>query len=484
MEILAPQTLFASIASPRGFSGEAYAARAGTFIVGILPLLEGVQLKAGEETPVAVDVPNLPPNANIGNITATLTVVDAGVPGAAQTTNVGVNITAGNEGKGTRAFTVSVDAVAGIRNVQVRLKQGTVFWTHPGLAAAGPYAIPDFSQQANAYLDKYQSQDGKVTLQFQVKSDVDGKVRIDIGGDLQYSMLQTQSWPNPLDSTFRVDRTLKVIFNQIETLTIDPVSPPGGRSAVVLAVRLDAGGQFGADRLLGPVEVPDGRQFATVSSDFSVAQSVTFAKTILKTSIQASGVAGYFESADKAEFYVELQNDQGGSPANDAPLAKSNVAFVPADANSPQPWTFAKFEKPVELKPDTPYWIVSKGVRGTAHLGLKTSAPVPDANPAVTRGALLLNRGGLIWKTLAGPTSPALEALTSLVYLPQSDNQTATVAISLGGGSAQQIDPQNSPKTITFPVAGALASPPALVVDSRGLGSLTIANVVQEYKLS
>ncbi len=83
------------------------------------------------------------------------------------------------------------------------------------------------------YLDKFQSKDGKVTLQFLVKSDVAGTVRIQIKNDLKFSMLQTQSWPNPLDSTFRVDRTLKVMFNQVETLPIDAVTPPAGRSAAV-----------------------------------------------------------------------------------------------------------------------------------------------------------------------------------------------------------------------------------------------------------
>lgn len=471
--------ILANVKAERGFSGEAYVARAGTFVVGILATLAGVKLKAGEETPVVVDVPNMPPNADIQNITATLTVVDDGQTGGAQSTTVGIT-----EGNDARSFKVSVDTVAGIRNVQLRLNQGTVFWTHPGVVAAADYAIPDFSEQANAYLDKFQSKDGKVTLQFQVKSDVAGTVRIQIKDDLKYSMLQTQSWPNPLDSTFRVDRTLKVMFNQVETLAIDAVTPPTGRSAAISVIRFDAGGQFGADRLLGPVESHDGLNLASVSPDFSVAQAVTFAKSILKTTIQSTGVAGYFEADDKAEFYIELQNDQAGSPANDAPLAKSNVTFDPADKNDPQPWTFAKFEKPAALKPDTPYWIVAKGVRGSVRLGLKAAASGHGASAAVTRGGLLLNRGGQIWKVLAGPTSPPLQALMSLVYLPQSDNQTSAIGISVSGGSRQQIDPQSAAKTFSIPISGALPGAPILTIDSRGLGSLTIANVIQEYTLS
>jgi hypothetical protein len=480
--IAIPQTTLATAIPARGFSGDAYLAREDTFEVSLAQFLEGVQLTAGQETAVVVDVDKLSPNANVTNITATFTVVNDGSTAGAQTTSVGVNITAGAEGTGKRAFDVSVDA-AGIRNVQVRLNQGSVFWTYPGLAAPGTYQIPDFSQQANAYLDKYKSQDGKVKLQFQVKSDVAGKVQIEINGDLASSMLQTQSWPNPLDSTFRVDRTLSVGFNQIETLPIDPVSPPAGKQAAVKTVRLDAGGQFGADRLLGPVEVHDGRQFATVSSDFSVAQALQFAKSILKTSVQASGIAGYFEASDKAEFYVELQSDDSGSPANATPLAKANVSFVPADTGSPQPWTFAKFEKPVELKPDTPYWVIAKGVRGAVHLGVKISMAVaPGA--AVARGGLLLNRGGLVWKNFAGSTSPPLESLLSLVYLPQPDNQTSAVAISVGNGAPQQIDPKTPARTVTFDLSAGLSGPPTLIIDSRAAGSLIIANVVQEYSLS
>jgi hypothetical protein len=476
-----PDLASAGIKAERGFTGEAYAAREDTFIVDIIALLEGTPLKAGEETPVAVDVPNLPLNANITKITASLTVLYDGQTGTAPTTAVGIT-----EGKETRNFQVSVSAVSALRNVQVRLNKGAIFWTRADATPAdSPYSIPDFSAQANAYLDKYDSKNGKVTLQFMVKSDVAGRVLINIDDGLAYSLLQTQHWKNDLDSTFRVDRTLKLTFNQVQQLPIEAVPQPTGRQAVVTHIRLDAGGQFGADRLLGSVETHDGHQFATVSQDFSLAQQATPVKDLLKTAIQCTGVAGYFESGDpansKAEFYVEMQADENGSPAGGAPLAKSNVAFTPADKKDPQPWTFAKFEKPAELKPDTPYWIVVKGVHGAVKLGLKTAgasegaASVPSP---VERGPLLLNRGGLIWKAF---TASLLHALLSLVYAPQSDNQTAAVEISVGGGASQRLDPQGAAKTVSFPVTGSGA--PLLLVDSRALGSLTIANVIQEYML-
>jgi hypothetical protein len=378
--------------------------------------------------------------------------------------------------------------VDGIQNAQIRLNNGTAFWTHPGSVPTGAYAIPDFSVQANAYLDKYHAPaDGKVTLQFMVKSDTDGSVLITIN-DVQCTLLQTQSWKNELDSTFRVDRTLKLTFNQIEWLPVDAVTPPQGHTALVSKVHLDAGGQFGADRLLGDIETHDGGQFATVSQEFSLGQQVTaFAgaggpnsrfKDLLKSTIQCTGVAGYFEADDRAEFYIEMQADQSGSPAGSAPLAKSNVAFTPADKKNPQPWTFAKFEKAAELKPDVPYWIVVKSVRGSIRLGLKVAAADPAEQPPMTRGALLLNRGGLIWKSYA---RTPLQTLLSLVYVAQPDNQAAAIQISIGeSGSKQLIDVQTAAKTISFPTSGVGA--PLLVVGSRGVGSLTIANVIQEYQ--
>ncbi len=480
MDIKEPVLASAGLKALRGLSGDAYSARLDTFSVLIIPELGGVPLKAGEETPVVVDVPNLPPNANIHNITATLTAtfgaVDGTSPGPA---TAAVSLTDG--AAAPRKIGLSVNGTAGKHSIQVRLNQGSVFWSQPAAIDSRSYTIPDFSPQVNTYLDKLQPAGGKVTLQFLVKSDADGHFQIAIGSDLSYSLLKTQSWTNALDATHRVDRTLNLTFNQIETLPIDPVSTPAGVSARISAIRLDAGGQFGPDRLLGAVEVHDGREFATVSPDFSLAQSVTPVKALLQKPIQCTGIAGYFQADDKAEFYLELQGDQTGFPASGAPLAKSSVAFVPADPNDPQPWTFAKFEKPAELKPDTPYWIVAKGVRGVARSGLTIGGAGATGPVPVARGALLLNRGGQIWKNFAGPPSPPLQALLSLVYVPQPDNQTAAVEISVDGGTGQRFDPQTVARTISFD--GGNGSP-QLVIDSRALGSLTIANVIQEYTLS
>lgn len=470
MELKSPALSSMAVKGERGLTAEAYLARGDSFILSpLLVALAGVALQAGQETAVAVDVPGLPPNANLTKITATLTVA-ADSPGS-----ITQNMTVTQDSDPAHAISAKVDNAPGIRNVQVRLNQGTVFWTHSGAAAPGDYPIPDFSSQVNAYLDKYQSKDGKVTLQFMIKSDVAGHVSLTLDPGFEFSLLQTQSWKNDLDSTFRVDRTLALTFNQTQQLSIDSVTAPAGRHVTLSQIRLDAGGKFGPERLLGSVETHDGHQFATVSTDFAIAQQVTLVKSLVKTAVQSTGATLYLEADAAAEIYIEIQSDQNGSPADAAPLAKANVQFQPVSAGAPQPWTFAKFEKPAQLQPDSPYWMVAKGVRGAVRLGLMPSV-TGDSRPA-ERGALLLNRSGQIWKPFA---AAAIEGLLSLVYLPQSDNQTAAIEITVAG-TGQRIDPQTAPKTFSFP--GSSAGSPVLLIDSRALGSLTVANVIQEYTL-
>jgi hypothetical protein len=465
------------IKAPRGLSynASAYAAREVILFPEIQAIFGGTDLKPGEETTISVDLPGLPLNANVNKITATFRVSES--PDVPQTANVSV---ADKDDKPRDSIKVTVSGPPGPRNVQVRLDKGQVFWNKPGTLSAGAYSIPDFSSAVNQYLDKLGAKNQKVTLTFLVKSDAPGTVSIAINGDeLHYSLVQTQSWKNDLDSTFRVDRTLKLTFNQIEPLPVDAVAATGAK---IVELRLDAGGQFGPDRLLGEVEVHDGTQFGSVSPDFSLAQGVTPVKDLLKTEIDCTGVAGYFEGTDKAEFYVEMQPDQAGSPASGAPLAKANVSFAPADPKDIQPWTFAKFEKPVKLKPDTPFWIVLKGVRGSVRLGLKISS-APSGNVPVTRDSLLLNRGGQLWKALTSSRVTPLEGLLSLVYVPQPDNQTAAVQIAVGEGQVQHIDPAAKATTVHFQSPDLNPAAPLLVINSHGQGSLTIANVIQEYTL-
>jgi hypothetical protein len=212
MQIRLPGTLQAGLSGGRGlaYDSVAYAARPGTFRVidasAIVALL-GVPVKAGQETVVPVAVDRLPPNANVERITATLTVVDGS---AEKVTPVSVK----ENGGAPRTFSVSVDAAPGLRNVALRLQGGPPIWTHGGAVPAGAYQIPDFSAQANAYLDRAQI-NGAVVLQFVLTSETDGRVTLAVDADLQFSLLQSQSWKNPMDGTVRVDRNLQVDFNSV-----------------------------------------------------------------------------------------------------------------------------------------------------------------------------------------------------------------------------------------------------------------------------
>ncbi len=222
-----------------------------------------------------------------------------------------------------------------------------------------------------------------------------------------------------------------------------------------------------------------------MSQDFSLGQQLTpfpggsagVFRDLAKTTVQCSGIACYVEGDGSAEFYVELQSDENSSPSSGPPLAKSNVSFTPAGKSGPQPWTFAKFEKAADLKPDTPYWIVVKGVQGELRLGLKATETSPAKVPPVQRNVLLLNRGGQIWKAFA---RAPLEALVVIVYLPEPDNQAAALEVLAGvNGGPQQVDPHTAPQTVVFQNPGSPIS--SIILRSRGVGTVTIANVIQEY---
>jgi hypothetical protein len=116
-----------------------------------------------------------------------------------------------------------------------------------------------------------------------------------------------------------------------------------------------------------------------------------------------------------------------------------------------------------------------KGIRGKTLLALQ---PQPDTYLADTR----LNRGGQLWKPF-GRGGQGTPALLRLVYLPEIDNQTAAVTLSVQGtGVRQPFDPtpQASPVVLALPAQTPL--PPVLIIESQAQGTLSLANVVQEYR--
>ena len=479
MQIKFPEELGVTIKGGRGFSylDEVYAARPATFTAAVLEVFPtGVVLKPGEETPVSVSI-DLPVNANVHKITARLEVVDDPSSSAAQQTTVSLK-----EGGDSRTYQVGVDAVTGIRNVEIKLGQGDVFWQHSGALKAGSYQLPDFARELNTYLDQVKANEGKLALEFRVKADTGGRVKISIDAGVDYSLIQTQSWKNDLDSTFRVDRNMQLDFSAVERLSLDPINKAGNQRVSRSSIKLDVGGKFGAERLLGEAAAHDGKQLATISPDYSLAQSIMLVERLVKQPVHLTGITLLLQGEEAAEIYVEVQDDVNGTPASGTPLAKCNLSFAPAKPEARQSWTFTRFEAPVELKVDRVYWVVVKGIRSIVRLALQ---PGPDStNAPVLRGALMLNRGGQIWKSLSRASVSPILALLGLVYLPEIDNQTAGIQIAVEGTrAAQTLDPGPGAKTVSIDLTAESMDSATLVITSKAQGMLSIANVIQEYKL-
>ncbi|HWP47385.1 MAG TPA: hypothetical protein VNM22_09515 [Candidatus Limnocylindrales bacterium] len=467
MEFKPPHLINVGIKGERGLAfQEAYLFRPDKLSVEAILGLEKdfVPLKPGEETEVLVPLSDLPVNANVKKIGATLQVTEDTSPVRPEQTTVGVKKDEGQK----ETYRLEIDMPTRPRNVSLRLDQGEVFWTFAGGLVNDQYTLPDFAKQVNAYLDKIQPENGQVILRFLIKSDTPGKVKININrAGLDYSLLQTQTWKNPLDDTIRFDRNLPLSYGMSEKILLDPISDPMGHR--IRKIEMDIGGEFGSERLLGNVENHDGKEFATVSGDYSVAQ-----RFMLETSMQGVGVTGLFQMNAGAELYVAIQNDTNGFPSLEAPLAKSKQTLVPTGKNGDPEWIFTGFQAPVDLKAQTPYWIVIKGIQGKVRLALQTQTGYLQQ--------ILVNRGGRLWKPLRGLSDPACTALLRLVYLPGIDNQTAAIEIGIEGTQRwQRIDPKPGAQTISFDIETYNLQQVDLKVKSHARGTLSLANIIQEY---
>ncbi len=455
------------VKAARGFVNEAVTLKPGRFDHQIWRYVEFVPLKPGEETSVAVLVPDLPANADVKSITAYLDVADDTEAPPPQPT--GVTIKQGSAPPLTMEVTPGVPTRP--RNVTVRLEGGEPIWSFGDTLVNTRYELPDFAAQANAYLDKVNPADSQVTLNFLVKSDTPGKVNIVIASKKEVTRLQTQTWTNELDQTVRLDRNLELDFGDRWEIQLDAVKASG--PPPLDRLRLDVGGAFGAERLLGAIRVHTSGQYATVSADYSIAQQFS-----LDMDVEAAGVSGLLGVDDDAEVYVELQPDQAGVPAADAPLA-SATAPIAASEDGSASWVYAPFESPAKLEAGTPYWIVVKGVSGAARLGVEARVEPPPAEDYLE--ALLVNRAGQLWKPFTSSSSAALASMLRIVYLPGIDNQSAAVEIAVAGAGEQAVDPQAAPSTLSFVFTQRSASPVVVEVTSHARGALTIANVIQEY---
>lgn len=442
-------------------------------VVDVTSLLGFVSLKPGEETPVAVSLPGVPLNADIKTLKATIEVKPAPTS-AKETLQQTSKVTEGND---TKTYKVDIDMPAVPRSLTLRLDGGEVFWTSSTAVVEGTFELPDFVAEVNTYLDKLPSETEEVALVFLVKSDGPGQVKISIDEkSLDYSVIQTEAWPNPLDETIRVDRNLQLEFGSVERIPLRALAGAAQGQLSLNKVTADIGGNFGVERLFTNVADHDGREFATISSDYSLAQSFVLTAQIVGTNkpLHAAGVSLLLQVESKAELYVEVQADNGGVPSTKAPMAKSNLTIEPEKTTTQ--WFMARFDQPVDLSLDTRYWIVVKGIQGKALLALG------EPSEAYLE-TVFVNRGGQLWKTFSRREPVVSNALVRLVYLPEIDNKSASVEIGIEGvAELQRLDPQQEPQTIALePPAELDAAEPVIIIKSHAQGTLTLANVIQEY---
>jgi hypothetical protein len=432
-----------------------------------------VDLKPGEETRVDVTLHGVPVNADIKTLKAKIEIASSGSESETlqQTSTV-------QEGTQTpKEYKVDIQLPAVPRTLALRLDGGDVFWNSSTAVVEGTFDLPDFVEQANAYLDKLPPGAGDVVLVFLVKSDGPGQVKITVDHtSLDFSVIQTEAWPNPLDETVRVDRNLQLEFGSVERIPLSALVGSDPRNVALQKVTADVGGSFGVERLFTNVADHDGREFATISSDYALAQSFVLTESIVGTNkpLHAAGVSLLLQVESKTELYVEVQPDNGAVPATKAAMAKSNVTIEPEKPVTQ--WFSALFDQPVDLSLDTRYWIVVKGIQGKALLAL--GGPTERYLETV-----FVNRGGQLWKTFSRHEPVDLNALVRLVYLPEIDNRSASVEIGIEGvAELQRLDPEQQPQTISLlPPPAVRTTEPVILIKSHAKGTLTLANVIQEY---
>ncbi|MGD2089606.1 MAG: hypothetical protein PVH61_25750 [Candidatus Aminicenantes bacterium] len=482
MKLKSPGLLNVNWKGLRGLISQtrAYQLRPQVFFTIPAVILQQVPVKPGEETEVTVKVAKLQPNANVKTLIAKLAVSpfqpgQTGLPPLEQSAEVTKN------NQSTDNFTVSMKQPLLPRNLTVRFDGGDVFWTIPGDTMQKVYESPNLAQPVNDYLDKLPPGTGDVFLRFLVKSDTHGSVNISIDEEnIEYSLIQTQTWENEMDNTIRFDRNIQLDYGSVETLVLNEITDQVHPNISINRIEMDIGGEVGPERLLGRVSTYHTREFATISSEYSAAQQVRLDTPV--TPVRCKGITGFFQADAEAEVYIEIQEDTNGFPSQGPPLAKSTLTLAPASpGSSPQnstKWWYSGFEEPADLETNTPYWIIIKSVRGSVRLGL---SPRQDYLENI-----LFNRGGQLWKEISAPGSnEATVGQLRLVYIPGLDNQTAAIEIGTAGtGALKKIDLEagSEAQVISLEIPDDHDKQQVvIVVKSHAQGMLSIANVIQEY---
>jgi hypothetical protein len=441
----------------------------------VTDVVPSVELKPGEDTPVVVAVPGLARNANVRGIKATLTVSASAKAAPPESSTVSLT----SQGS-TQAFGLSVTSSSLPRNVEVSLARGEVFWTHAGTLPAGEYKLEEFADAVNRYLDGARLPDGDATLNFVVRSDTPGVVSIAVPAEsLEYTVLQTQAWANPLDGSVRIDRNLELEFGDVFRIPLDPPAVGPGDRMALAGVRLDLSGQPGPERLLGDVPAHDGHEFATISGDYAVAQGFTVTSGAGAGGglgfqpggvVRVAGVAAVGAVDAEAELYLEIRPDAAGAPGSAPPLGGASFTLGPSPDDAPQRWVYAALPEPVEVPVDTPHWIILRSIQGSARLAIAGAT-------SGYLGRLLVNRGGQRWKPVVVGDEAAL---VRIAYLPEPDNGTAPVVLGLEGRPAEYPEVSSQVQRVTLE-AGSGSAQGVLVLTSHARGALSLTNVVQEF---
>jgi hypothetical protein len=459
------------IAGLRGVPPEEKSKRRDNLVIegGVNATGASIPLKPGEKTPVTVTVGTLAPNTNVHAITAALLVADATDVPKPETTVAQVDSTASEQAD---QVAITVATPRRPRNVTIELDGGAPFFSHPGSLTDATYAIPDFSTAVNAYLDRLQSVGEGVPLRFLVKSDTPGLVGITIDeSTIRSTRVKMQTWTNEMDSTIHLDRALTVALADEQTIPLGPVQPPPNLRASLVTLSFDLSGTMGPERLLGDVSVEPVSEYATVSADYAVAQA-----TAPGPAIACVGISARLLADGPARIYVELQPDDNGAPATGAPLARADLELKATGAGETG-WTYIPFGTPGRILANATVWILLRGVQGSVRLALEAAGRTFAMPASVSRAS----QG---WQ----PLGERLAATLRLVYLPEAENSSAALEVIVAGRAGatlvrRRVEARASTQNVSLSLNDADAVPLTLVVHAHARGTVSLANIVQEYAL-
>jgi hypothetical protein len=432
------------------------------------------ELSPGQEVVVPVKLRDLPRSITVKRIRADITIRPT------QSTNAGQPVTQKStvkEAQGSsRSLEVTIAPPLGPSSLDVRFEGGASFWNFSNLPMMiGTHDLPDFADYVNTHLDGISGSDAILT--FLVKADGPGTATIRVKS-LDYTVIQTQTWPGPGGGAVRRDRDFTVSLGEVTTVPLDAPSDQIGNRHSLAVVSLDIRGELGPERLLPDIIMPDRQQFVTVSTEYSIAQELSIpAETFQsKKPIEVVGVVCSFLAETEGQIHVALHPDASGMPTESSPIAHAASVVVSVDKSKTSAVTFIQFDRPVSIQIETTYWVVFKGIQGSIQLGLSSSQHSYIK-------AILTNRGGQYWKSLERNDLEHKTA-THLVYVPGAEHQIPPIELLLDDMPvpfAVKVGTTVDTVQLSVPQTRSTGGVTNLTIRSRAQGRFNISNVTQEY---